>query len=182
MARAQGGRPVPVEGDRIGQSRARKIYLFVTCLVLTPIGGLAAWAWWTGMPTKSWLFLERIPFPVGVSAAATFLFGSLGLLAGGITLITRTELILGSDRLQIVMGGKHVSTQIPYENVARVEPCEDPIREFIGFKLVDPKAPGTVLLGGVSRLGKWHYRLTDQSWSVPLEDICDRLKAKIRKR
>jgi hypothetical protein len=168
----------PVDGDIIGQSSVRKLWLIGVCLLLIPVGGVIAWAWWTEFTLGE----KRLNAYAGSVGVFMFVAGIVGVPVGILTLFMRTRLIFGQDRLQRVQGEKRVTLQIPYKNIARMQQDTDEvIGKFIGIDLHDPDDPETLNVGTdkTRELLGWHYRLVDDSWAIPLEEIRARLGSRI---
>jgi hypothetical protein len=172
---AQNGKvPQPVEGETIQDSPLKTLSLCLLAIfVLAPVGGGVVWAWWTG-----YSFLDRQIAWYGAFLGAVFVLG--GIMAVPVSVLCffrRNQLILGKECLQIVRGGT-VTIQIPYQNIARIEMAEAEVYgKFIGIDLREPKESGTVCPGAEATKNGfgWHYALSDESWTVPLGTIHERI-------
>jgi len=58
----------------------------------------------------------------------------------------------------------------------------DLVKNFIGIVLADVEDPETLCPTPkkIMELHGWHYRLTDDMWRMPLEQIYDRIQKRLR--
>ena len=93
---------------------------------------------------------------------------------------------MARDRFQTVVGQEKVVEQIPFKNIARMELIKNPegrdfVKNFIGIVLANVEDPETLCPTPekIMELHGWHYRLTDDMWRMPLEQIYDRLQKRL---
>jgi hypothetical protein len=153
--------------------------MFLGSLIALPLGGAMVWAWWTG-----WTFGgQRLNLAGGGLGALACFAGAMSMPRGIRNLSKRRELIFGSDRLQIVEDGEKVELQVPYKNILHAGLGEDRhgsyTSRYIGVKLVDQDDPDTLNARGRGTAAGWDCRLIGNSWAETLEQICERLHAKL---
>jgi hypothetical protein len=94
--------------------------------------------------------------------------------------LTRERLILGTDRLQLVQGGK-VTAQIPYRNILNTGVFDDEGETYLGIALRNPQDPDTFDQGAdhgrKNPQDGWHYRLAGY-YQRSLEAIEEMLRAR----
>jgi hypothetical protein len=166
----------PVEGGRIGESTKSKFQVLLGCLIAMPLGGVLAWAWWTELGFGG----VRPNAMAGGLGVLVFVIGVVMIPLGIRNLFKHRDLILGADRLQIVGDGEKVQLQVPYKNISGAGLVKDQFGRFIGVKFANPRDPDTLNAGGSQDAGGWDCRLIGDSWSLPLEDVFERLKVKRR--
>jgi hypothetical protein len=167
----------PVEGYRIGWSFKSKAVGLLGGLLMLPVGSAVVWAWCTGLTIAGWRFN-----PVGgMLGALAFALSLLMIPLGIATLFRRRDLILGTDRLQILGNEDNVVAQVPYKNISRVGIVKGRYGKYIAFEFFNPRDPNTLNAGrGEADADGWHCRLLGDSWTVPLEYIYARLYAALQ--
>lgn len=167
---------LPVEGERIGQSTKNKFQVLLGSLFIIPLGGVLARAWWTELPIGT----QRLNAFAGVMGALGCFMGVLIIPLGIRNLFKHRDLIPGADRVQIIGNEGQVELQVPYKNIADAGLVKDQVGRFIAVKFVNPRDPDTHNARGLQDAGDWDCRLLDNAWSLPLEDVFERLKVKRR--
>jgi hypothetical protein len=179
MDRCQANNLEPIEGETIHEPLARLFGLLLFSILLVPVGLLLLWAgWWTDLFVGNRL---AAPSLVALFGAVLLLGGTLGTPLGLLWLLRRGRLLLGTDRLQYVVGRRRVVVQIPFHNIAKVELVQEAGKEkYIGIDLADPKDPDTWCPNAEFfkkwRVSSWHYQISIASLAMPLEQIYERLR------
>lgn len=168
----------PIEGEIIGQSVLKLVGLFVFSLLALPAGIWAVWVWWTGATLLGYSLNWW-----GAALGAVFvLIGLFGMPTFLLSIFRRQCLILGEDRLQLATEKGSVFTQIPYRNIARMELIREDTGKYIGIDLHDTEDADTLNkdAGTTKKWSGWHYKLGDDSWTMPIEEIHARLKSRVQ--
>lgn len=167
-----------IEGEIVRDSPLKTLGLCLMAIfLLAPLGVGLVWAWWTGFS-----FLDRqVSWYGAVIGAVLVLGGILAVPVAVLCFFRRNQLILGEQYLQLVRG-ENVTIQIPYRNVAQIELDEAEVKgKYIGIDLFDLNESGTLCPGAeITKKGfGWHYTLTDESWTVPLNEIHERIRNRL---
>jgi hypothetical protein len=179
MDRAKANDLEPIEGETFHDSRLGLFGFLFGYILLGVVGLLLLWAaWWTDFFAGN-QFVDRIHVAI---------IGGLLLLAGIIltpysllNLLRPGRLIVGTDRLQRVVGSRRVVTQIPFHNIAKVELVEDARKgKYIGINLADPNDPETwnpdAEFYKKWKICSWDYEISTAAQPLPLEQIYERLR------
>ncbi len=145
-------------------------------------GAGLVWAWWTDLSFAD----RRISIGGAVFGAALLLLPIVGVPVVAFSVFRRTNLILGDGCLQRVVGNTRVTLQIPYSNIARIEflrkSQHDKLDEdSIGIDLHDIDDPMTLCSGlrNSKIFGVGISFLTQMTFAMPLEKICDRIQKRV---
>jgi len=105
-----------VDGEKIPDSFIRIFITFVGgFFLMVPLGGGLVWAWWTEFSFAG----RQISWWGALIGVVLFLLGVLCLPTFFYALFHRRHIILGEDRLQVVVGQQKVDEQIPFKNITR---------------------------------------------------------------
>jgi hypothetical protein len=165
-----------VAGERIDQSSQKIFGLLLLSLLIFPLGDLVVWAWWT----------EASLLNIGISwwgaclGAFLALCGLVGVPSFLIALFRKHCIILASNCLQYATDKGHVLVQIPYRNIARMELIEEDAGKFSGIDQRDAEDKDTLnpKASETKKWSQWHFRNSDDSWKVSVDEIYSRLKSR----
>src|SRR5262245_15859875 len=124
------GQTIPIAGFKLVVGMA------LLCLVLV-LGIVLIWAWWTGTDLPLPLVGARNRTAGAITGAFMVVTAALFLPIAILYSFAREQLILGTDRMQIVQNDK-VCMQIPSRNIARIAIDDDEGVAFLGIDLKDP--------------------------------------------
>lgn len=183
MSEIEGQRFQLVEGETIRDSLLKMLgFVLLGVFVLAPLGGGMVYAWWNNLTLGD----RGISWYGALFGAVMLLIGILMPLVFLLTILNRRRLIFGKSCLQLVTGSEKVTEQFPYVNIAKAElfrnhESKDFITDFIGIELRDAHNPDTLCPASDKSmdLHGWHYRLTDESWNLPLEQIYEKMKKRM---
>ena len=174
-----------VDGEEIHDSFTR---ILITCIGVfflgVPLGGVLLLGWWGKGFSIDQHHVSHLLH--GLYGVVLFLSGWSGLLGFFFSLFRRKHLIISEDCLQIVVGKQKVVEQIPFQNIAQIKLIKNKegwalVKDFIGIALINVEDPETLCPGAKTNLDLygWHYRLADDMWRMPLEQIYDRLQKRL---
>ena len=118
MDRAQAVALQPIEGETVRESLFSMLVLFLGGLLAVPIGAFLTWAWWTEQSLIGFRFTAWVGIVGSLAVLAGLAFIGLPFMA---FMTGRTSVVIGSDRIQTLVGDTRVTAQVPYSNLASVE-------------------------------------------------------------
>jgi hypothetical protein len=128
----------PVEGRVIRQTRTEKLVITFLGLAIAPLSYLWVASQLSDGTVKGLLL-----------AAACAVMGTAMLVKGTMSLFVRNRcLVIGRDRLQVLAPDGQVEVEVPYANIARVNPMSDIGVSRVEVTLRDPQDPATTIPGG----------------------------------
>lgn len=171
-----------VDGRIIRDSLTIMLGTTLLCLfVAAPLGSFVAWSWW-----QKWTLGDRWVSWYGVLIWAIFaVLGILGGLASLVRMLRRESFVLGERCLQSVIGGKKVTVQIPYSNIAKIELIRNRegwlAEDFIGIVLADMKDTATLCPAAEANLQSagWHHKIPKGFRPMPLEQLYELIRKQI---
>lgn len=167
-----------VEGEIIGESIVKLLGILLISILCIPAGAGIVWAWWT----EASLLGRRFTIIAALFGLAMLGGGLLGIATFFLSLWLWERLVLGKDCFQRATKKGRVVGQIPYRNIAQMEFVSEPGKEkYIGIDLKDLNDPDTFNAGDAASKSSsgWHYRISAESWSMPLQQIYEHLRQRL---